>query len=152
MKHILFVCTGNVCRSVIAEGILKNFLLKKGITGITVSSAGIEANSEYKIYGYLEEVMREAGIDFSDHISTQIAEKDVKMSSIIFVMEKRHKQFILERFPYAAKKVFLLKGYAGYGEIDIEDPIGQPPPAHKQKLEEITDCIQKTLPKILNLF
>lgn len=132
-----------------AAGVLKNLLKKNVITNITVSSAGIEANPEYRIYGYLEEVMREEGIDFSNHISSQITEKDIRNSDFIFVMEKRHKEFILEKFPFTNKKVFLLKEYAGYGDVDIEDPIGQPPPAHKLKLQEITDCIQKSLPKIL---
>lgn len=132
-----------------AEGILKNLLKEKGITNISVSSAGIEANPEYKIYGYLEEVIHNAGIDFSNHISTQLTEKEIHNSDLIFVMEKRHKEYILKKFPQANKKVFLLKDYAGYGEVDIEDPIGQPPPAHKQKLEEIADCIHRALPKIL---
>lgn len=148
-KHITFICTGNVCRSVMGEGILKNILKKKGISNITVSSAGIEANPEYRIYGDLAEVMRDGGIDFSNHASTQITEQLANKSDMIIVMEKRHKEFITKSFPQTNSKIFLLNELAGYGEIEIEDPIGHPPPAHKLKLEEIKNCIKKCLPKIL---
>lgn len=132
-----------------AEGILKNILREKGITNITVRSAGTEANPEYRIYGYLEEVMHNAEIDFSNHVSTQITEEHIKLFDLILVMEKRHKVFILDKYPRADKKTFLLKEYAGYGEIDIADPIGQPPPAHKLTLDDINNCLSKIIPDIL---
>ena len=128
---------------------LKKILKDKGITGIYVGSAGIEANPEYKIYGYLADVMRDAGIDFSDHVSTQFTEEHARMSDMIFVMEKRQKKFILDKYPAAGKKVFLLREYADCGETDIEDPIFKPAPAHKSTLEEINDCLKKIMPKII---
>ncbi|MBI5574041.1 MAG: low molecular weight protein arginine phosphatase [Elusimicrobia bacterium] len=147
-KRIIFVCTGNICRSVMAEHILKKILKEKGISDIMVSSRGTEANLEYRIYGYLADVMKGAGIDFSNHTSTQITEEDVKNSYLILVMEKRHKEFLQKEFPQIKNKIFMLKEYEGEGEIDIVDPIGLPPPAHKQKLEEIETTLHKILPKI----
>ncbi|MBN1384862.1 MAG: hypothetical protein JW983_08280 [Elusimicrobia bacterium] len=131
------------------EGILKNLLKEKGITNITVSSAGTAANPEYRIYGDLAEVMQNAGIDFSNHISTQITEQIINKSDLIIVMEKRHKSFITTLFPRTKSKTFLLKELADDGEIEIEDPLGHPPPANKLKLKEIKDCIERSLTKIL---
>jgi len=132
-----------------AEHILRKIFKEKGISNIAVSSRGTEANPEYKIYGYLSDVMKEAGIDFSNHTSTQITEKDAKNSYLILVMEKRQKEFLQKEFPQMKNKVFMMKEYADEGEVDIVDPIGLLPPAHKLKLEEIGDCILKILPKIV---
>jgi len=131
-----------------AEHILKKILKENGISDITVSSRGTEANPEYRIYGYLSDVMNEAGIDFSNHISMQITEKDAKNSHLILVMEKRQREFLRKQFPQMKNKVFMMKEYAGEGETDIVDPIGLPPPAHKQKLEEIETTLHEILPKI----
>jgi len=149
--NILFVCTGNVCRSVIAEKLLKKILAEEKINGIAVRSVGIAANPQYRIYGYLAEVMTEAGIDFSDHKSTQISTEDISWADLILVMEKGHRDFLKNNFPSVISRLYLLKEYAGFGEEEIADPLNLPPPAHKLTLEEIKKCVEKIVQRIKNV-
>ena len=148
-RNILFVCTGNTCRSVMAQGLFKNMLREEGIKDVKVSSAGIAALSSYGIYGILEKVLKEEDIEISNHKPTQITPQIVKDADLILVMEKRHKQAILEMAPEVENRVFLLKEFAGEKEnLDIPDPIGQPEEAYRRRLEEIKGYLVKILKKI----
>ncbi len=148
-KKILFVCTGNTCRSVMAQGLFKNMLREEGIKDVKVSSAGIAALSSYGIYGLLEKVLKEEDIEISNHKPTQITPQIVKDADLILVMEKRHKEAILEMAPEVKNRVFLLKEFAGEKKnLDIPDPIGQPEEAYRSRLEEIKGYLVKILKKI----
>jgi len=149
-KKILFVCTGNTCRSVMAQGLFKKMLKEKGIENVKVSSAGIAALPSFAIYGVLEEVLKEEGIEISNHKPTQITPQIVRDADLILVMERRHKEAILEMAPEVENRVFLLKEFAGEKEnLDIPDPIGQPEEVYRKRLEEIKEYLLKILEKIL---
>jgi protein-tyrosine-phosphatase len=148
-KKILFVCTGNTCRSVMAQGLLKNMLRKEGIKDVKVNSAGIAALPSFAIYGVLEKVLKEEGIEISNHKPTRVTADVVKDADLILVMERRHKDAILEMAPEVKKKVFLLKEFAGEKEnLDIPDPIGQPEEVYRNRLQEIKGYLVKILKKI----
>lgn len=148
-KRILFVCTGNTCRSVMAQGLFKNMLREKGIENVKVNSAGIAALPSYGIYGVLEKVLKEEGIEISNHKPTQITPQIVRDADLILVMERRHKEAILEMAQEVENRVFLLKEFAGEKEnLDIPDPIGQPEEVYRKRLEEIKEYLLKILEKI----
>jgi len=148
-KKILFVCTGNTCRSVMAQGLLKNMLREEGIKDVKVSSAGTAALSSYGIYGILEKVLKEEDIEISNHKPIQVTAEIVKDADLVLVMEKRHKEAILEMAPEVENRVFLLKEFAGEKEnLDIPDPIGQPEEAYRSRLQEIKEYLLKILEKI----
>ena len=149
MKKILFVCTGNICRSVIAEHLFKKILKDKKIVDIEVGSAGIDGNPEYRIYGILAELMTEKGIDYSKHISTKITDKHLADCDLIIVMEQLHQKYISYSNPEADGKVKLLKELAGEGKVDIHDPIGKPAEAYKEVFEEINECIKKVAENLI---
>jgi len=114
-----------------------------------VSSAGIAALSSYGIYGLLEKVLKEEDIEISNHKPTRVTPQIVKDADLILVMEKRHKEAILEIAPEVKNRVFLLKEFAGEKKnLDIPDPIGQPEEAYRSRLQEIKGYLFKILKKI----
>jgi len=124
-------------------------LNEEGIKDVEVSSAGTAALSSYGIFGILEKVLKEENIKTSNHKPIQVTPEMVKDADLILVMEKKHKQAILEMAPEAENRVFLLKEFAGEKEnLDIPDPIGQPEEVYRSRLEEIKGYLLKILKKI----
>jgi len=133
-----------------AQGLLRKMLREEGVENVKVSSAGIAALLSYGIYGVLEKVLKEEGIDVTNHKPTQVTSDMVRDADLILVMERRQKEAILEMAPEVANRMFLLKEFAGEKEnLDIPDPIGQPEEVYRKRLEEIKEYLLKILEKIL---
>ncbi|MCD6413118.1 MAG: low molecular weight protein arginine phosphatase [Elusimicrobia bacterium] len=141
-KKILFVCTGNTCRSVMAEGIAKQIS-----SDFEFSSSGILANPSYRIYGALEEIFAEERIPYDDHVSTPLTKRMIEESDAVFVMEKFHRDFIAERFPEHLGKVFLLTEFAGE-KGDVPDPIGRPKADYRKTFDRIKSLVKKVIEKL----
>jgi tRNA threonylcarbamoyl adenosine modification protein (Sua5/YciO/YrdC/YwlC family) len=119
--HILFVCTGNSCRSVMAKAMLEKYLKGSGLSDkVWVDSAGTGAYSGIRAAPNTIEVMREEGTDVSGHTGKGITPGLLRKSDFIFIMEHLHRKIILNMLPEADSKVRLLRE-----EGDISDPIGK---------------------------
>lgn len=154
MKKIVFVCTGNTCRSPMAEALLKEMLEERGLEDeITVSSAGIYAFEGDEASPQAIDVMKnEYGIDLTRHRARVLYGDDIEEASLILVMTKHHKEMIAEIYPEAISKVHLLKEYAGLTEdTDIIDPFGHDYNIYKRCANELEELIFEVLDKICEL-
>lgn len=138
--QILFVCTGNICRSPMAEYYLKNRLKKKNIT---VKSAGF-LKSNVPISENSRKVLQENGIDASAHFSKQLNKYLVQESWLILTMTHLHKKKLLQIFPSVENQVFTLLEYAKrHG--DIEDPYMQDIDQYRIAFDIISKAIDDIL-------
>ncbi|MEK5521296.1 low molecular weight phosphatase family protein [Heyndrickxia sporothermodurans] len=143
--NILFVCTGNTCRSPMAEAILKN----KKLQNISVKSAGIFAVDGHNASQQAMVVLEENNIEHS-HTSKMLTEEDIQWATLILTMTESHKSSIIESYPFAKEKTFTLKEFVnGKGDnIDVGDPFGGSVEMYRTTFLELSDLIEKAIEKI----
>ena len=126
MKRILFVCSGNTCRSPMAEGILKKYLVANNLDNkFDVSSAGIFAFKGDKANIKSELVCSENAIDISEHQAKPLDGQTMQSTDYIIVMTKELKAQIADRYLNDIHKIYTLGEIAKKPEINIPDPFGQ---------------------------
>lgn len=160
IKTILFVCTGNTCRSAMAEGMFKKMLEErtKGNSKIEVLSAGISALPGISPTFEAISVMFEQGIDISQHYAQELQEELIKKADLILVMTNEHKEYIYKEFPFAQNKTFLLKKFTlnnksesnqnNQRNYEIIDPIGRKIEFYRIIARELKNNLEKILDKI----
>ena len=148
MRNVLFVCTGNICRSPMAQGLFADLL--RGRRDIEVTSAGIGAIGGQPPSPYAVEVMSDMGLDIRNIRSKPLMAEIVRKADFIFVMTYGHLDSMLLLFPSAAEKTFLLREFETdlpIMEREVSDPIGQ----SRETYRECRDQISAALPRLLDL-
>jgi len=156
-KTVLFVCTGNTCRSIMAEGIFKQ--LQKS-SKFKVHSAGINALPGMPPTQEAILVMREYNIDISKHKSMLLSKALIDGADYIFVMTKQHLIFAINLSPSKKHSIFLLKEFAEsnqpakknnqYRDYEIIDPIGKDIECYRKIAKEIRENLIITLRRLIN--
>lgn len=153
--NVLFVCTGNSCRSPMAEGLLKTKIPDELKDRVVVRSAGTLGLVGNPATEEAIQAAAEKGADISQHRSRAVNEDLAKSSDIIFTMAVEHKTFFEKRLPEVRENVFLLKSFErNSGEkIDpnIEDPIGAGLAVYRKCCEEIDAELERILPRLTAL-
>ena len=145
-KTVLFICTGNICRSPMAEGLFRKLL--GGNRDFRIASAGVGAGGGQPASVHTIEVLRSLGIDLAQFRSRPLTGELVAEATWIFAMTRSHLDTIQLLFPEAADKAFLVcefdPGLASRS-LDIPDPIGLSLDAY----ERTRDILNRALPGIL---
>jgi protein-tyrosine phosphatase len=125
--NLLFVCTGNISRSFLAERLLKDEIKKSNVLGIHVSSAGTGAFPDLPGDDEMVKFLLDKDIHAEDHSSRELSDEDIEWADTILVMEEFHYDFILESWPEVEDKVQKLGKYIAldHSEDDIPDPYGK---------------------------
>ena len=122
MSKIVFVCTGNTCRSPMAAAMAKEVFAQAGLEA-TVLSAGISAWPNQPASHHAILVMEEGGLCLLEHQATGISDDLLDEASLVLAMTGNHRAVLLSDYPAAKDKVFTLAEYVGEC-MDIADPFG----------------------------
>jgi len=143
LKHILFVCSGNTCRSPLAEGIARSLL--GGRDGYSVSSAGTSASEGVPASSNSAEVASEHGIDLAGHRSRLLSGTLVREADLIVTMGGGHMETVGAIEPGALAYTCLLSDFSEQLDGDIDDPIGGGLDTYGRTYENLLAGIQAML-------
>ncbi len=146
---ILFVCTGNICRSPLAEVAAKHVLTEHFETpdlstvGLRVASAGTHGLIGHPATDEMRTVAAELGFDLDAHLATRLDRHIADGSSVVYAMEDEHVAWMRSRFP--GSRVSLL------GEAPIEDPYGRDLSEYRRAAREIVAGVLLRVPELVAL-
>jgi protein-tyrosine-phosphatase len=146
---VLFVCTGNTCRSPLAEGIARKFSIERGLHDVEVASAGTSAWDGAPASDGALLVGMERNMDLSGHRAQSLTRDLVRESDLILAMGPHH----LERIEAlgGAGRSFLVSDYASYGASvrPISDPIGAELDVYRATTDELEEEIRRVMDRIM---
>lgn len=144
---VMFICTGNICRSAMAEGMFRK--MTENMDNIEVYSCGVYADTgDYATYNAIE-AAKEYNADISSHRATNIRESKIEEMDLILCATISHKQSVICLYPELNGKVFTMKEYAGIDkegqDMDIKDPWGYDLSEYYNSASEIKKCLEKII-------
>jgi protein-tyrosine-phosphatase len=148
---VLLVCTGNTCRSAMAEGILRSLIPEGRRVEIAVSSAGTADLRGAHATEHAQTVCLEHGVDIGGHRSRGLTGEMLSGSDLILGMTHAHVNFVGSLDPDASGRTFLLSEFADGSDHDVPDPIGGSMEEYRAAYDMIEGHLAKALPAIIEL-
>lgn len=153
MKTILFVCTGNTCRSPMAQALFQKYLrnYQESAQGqdFKVFSAGISTQDGLPASQEAIQVMQDENIDLSGHYSLRINEHLISQADYILTMSIEHRNYLWDKFPARIPDIFDLRSFAGEPPGDIIDPFGAGITAYQETVEQLNKLLSKIMKKVM---
>ena len=146
-KKILFICTGNVCRSLMAELLMARLSQQRGL-GLEVRSCGVAAEIYFEIPPGARAALADVGITPAGHVAQLVTHDLLEWADLALTMTRAHCEGLADRFPEFEFKLHPLLGYAGLGETDILDPLGRPDKAFAQCRDKISEALEGVVKKL----
>ncbi len=147
VNSVLFVCTGNTCRSPMAEYIARDFFEKNNL-GIRVSSRGIYAVSGGKMSDNSMRALQSLGIKTDQFSSKLFVREDINDFDIILTMTRAHKEILLSSEFADERKIFSIYEFVYEKDSDISDPYGQNYGVYEACAFELRDIIKDLIIKL----
>lgn len=146
LKNVLFVCTGNTCRSPMAEALFRELVRER--PDYQVSSAGVAAAPGMPASKHTAALLKERGLDMDTFQSRMLDKTTLEQATHVFAMSSHHMAAIVDEFPSQADKIYLVSEFAAEDSLrgkDVSDPFGQGRSAYEATLRDL----EKMLPSLL---
>ena len=151
---VLLVCTGNTCRSAMAQGIFRKLAAEKNQNNIEINSAGTGAYDGMPATDYAIAAAAHWDIDISNHRSTNLTREMINQAELILAMAPEHAETILAYDKSAALKVYLYKGFPksyNRSQERVEDPIGGSLEQYNHTFLELDEIARKIFPRVIEI-
>jgi len=138
MRRILFVCTGNICRSASAELLLRHWAAQRGLS-VEVRSAGIAAEGWYEMPEHAKRLLAVEGVPSFVHKPQLLTREQLRWADAVFAMAGNHYDYISELYPEFIAKTRMLR------DKDVADPMGKSYEVFAESLATIKDALEKLI-------
>ena len=145
-KKILFVCTGNICRSAMAEILLRHWSGTRGL-GLEVRSCGTAAESWYEVPDHARALLTAEGVATFTHRPSLLTREQLKWADLVLVMTRGHHGYVVDLYPEFTRRTRLLREHAGFGELDVDDPMGRTREVFAACLGVIKESLEALIPR-----